>query len=368
MKEKYTEALCKEIRLRADAKTIDTIYIGGGTPSVLDIALMRKITDAVRDSFTLKPNAEITIEVNPGTLGDEEAEIADKLRAYREMGFNRLSMGVQTMNNGRLKFLGRIHSAEDVERDVRIAREAGFDNLNLDIIFSVPGESSRDALEDARKIVDLGPEHISCYSLQIEEGTPLCSRIEEGELTEVPDEDDRDTYHSICTFLKDSGYEHYEISNFAKNSYRSKHNSLYWDMSEYIGCGLGSSGFTGGVRYKNISDLDLYIRALAKGSLSDISEEKHVNTPFDNISEAVFTGLRRTEGIGFSEAIRAYAGQVTNEGLPEDASGHFWEIFSDAKAEAEGFAETGHLIIDEKGLRLTEKGIDISNSIMALFV
>jgi oxygen-independent coproporphyrinogen-3 oxidase len=364
-------------------QTIDTVYIGGGTPSVIDSSQMRDIMGAIEKSFEIKPDAEITIEANPGTLGKGDSDISAKLTAYKEMGFNRLSMGVQSMDDERLKFLGRIHSADEVERDVKLAREAGFDNINLDLIFSVPGESTEDALSDARNIIELGPEHISCYSLQIEEETPLAEQVEKGILTEVPDEEDRETYHKMCALLKDAGYEHYEISNFArsqdatgfgmnadvasKSPFRSKHNSLYWDMSDYIACGLGASGFTGGVRYKNLSDIDEYMHSITDKAVLPV-EEEYENTSFDNISEAVFTGLRRREGITYEEACRAYMKNDCNEETQSDAEEFFWKIFADAKKEAAEFARQGFLIIDEKGLRLTEQGIDISNQIMALFV
>jgi oxygen-independent coproporphyrinogen-3 oxidase len=302
-----------------------------------------------------------------------------KLQAYKFMGINRLSMGVQSMNNDRLHFMGRIHTAENVARDMQFIRQKGFENVNLDLIFSVPGETAEDALNDLDKILEFSPEHISCYSLQIEEGTPFGDMAEKGELTEVSDEEDRDTYHRICRRLKDAGYEHYEISNFAKRNdadpdaaspCRSHHNSLYWNMDEYIGLGLGASGFINGVRYKNTSDLDEYFEAISEGRLP-IAEE-HVNTAFDNISEAVFTGLRRREGISYEEAVSAYmeAEDADRRELKthEDFRAFFWEIFRETENEAREYADKGLLIIDDRGMKLTESGIDISNTIMALFV
>ena len=247
----------------------------------------------------------------------------------------------------------------------------------------MPGESTKDALSDLKKVLDLKPEHVSCYSLQIEEGTPFGRMAEEGELSEVPDEEDRRTYHEICRAFKEAGYEHYEISNFARlpegsagcgfgdsgadtaSPLRSQHNSLYWDMDDYIGLGLGASGFAGGVRYKNTDDIEEYFAAINEGRFP--LAEEHVNTPFDNISEAVFTGLRRREGISYEEAAAAYraAGGEDAEGSAEQL---FWQVFGDAEAEAHEYADRGLLIIDSEGLRLTEQGIDISNSIMSLFV
>ena len=383
----YANALMHEIELagRKYRDPVSTVYLGGGTPSIMDVSLMSLIMKAIRKNFDIAPDAEITIEANPGTLGIKDRVVRAKLIAYRSMGINRLSMGVQSMNNDRLHMLGRIHTAENVVRDVTIARELGFDNINLDLIFSVPGESTADALSDARKIIELGPEHISCYSLQLEEGTPFYEMAEQGIFTEVPDEEDRETYHRICDLLRESGYEHYEISNFARTDeggkaagfsgaqsddkaagkYRSQHNSLYWNLDNYIGLGLGASGFAGGIRYRNVTDLDEYLRIISEDQLP-IMEEKF-NTDFDNISEAVFTGLRRREGITYEEARAAY---LLNGAEYDDmpAEELFWKVFSEAREEAEEYARQGLLIIDENGLRLTEQGIDISNGIMSLFV
>ena len=383
-RKEYTDALEKEIKLRAALekengtdRLISTIYIGGGTPSVMDIASMSEMVKTLKRSFEMDPDAEFTLEANPATLGRKDGVILAKLQAYKFMGVNRFSMGVQSMDNDRLHYLGRIHTAENVSRDMDIIRRKGFDNVNLDLMFSVPGESSEDALKDLEKILAFGPEHISCYSLQIEEGTPFGEMAESGELTEVPDEEDRETYHRICRRLREAGYEHYEISNFAKKGddpdapspYRSGHNSLYWNMDEYIGLGLGASGFINGVRYKNTEDLGEYLRALDEGRLP-VAEE-HVNTAFDNISEAVFTGLRRSEGIRYEEAVRAYmeAADAEKEAVSADSCRNFfWKVYAEAEDEALKYAERGLLIIDNDGLRLTEQGIDISNSIMSLFV
>ena len=383
-RKEYTDALEKEIKLRAALekengtdRQIDTIYIGGGTPSVMDISSMSEMVKTLKRSFDVDPDAEFTLEANPATLGRKDGVMLAKLQAYKFMGVNRFSMGVQSMDNDRLHYLGRIHTAENVSRDMEIIRRKGFDNVNLDLMFSVPGESGDDALNDLEKILAFKPEHISCYSLQIEEGTPFGEMAESGELTEVPDEEDRETYHWICRRLREAGYEHYEISNFAKKGddpdapspYRSGHNSLYWNMDEYIGLGLGASGFINGVRYKNTADLGEYFRALDEGRLP-VAEE-HVNTAFDNISEAVFTGLRRSGGIRYEEAVREYmeaADAEKKDVSAADCRDLFWDVFAEARDEALEYAERGLLIIDDDGLRLTEQGIDISNSIMSLFV
>ena len=380
----YANALMHEIELagRRFSGQISTVYFGGGTPSIMDVSLMSLIMKAIRRNFDVLPDAEITIEANPGTLGIKDRVVRAKLIAYRSMGINRLSMGVQSMDNVRLHMLGRIHTAENVVRDVNIARELGFDNINLDLIFSVPGESTEDALEDARKIIDLRPEHISCYSLQLEEGTPFYEMAEQGMISEVPDEEDRETYHRIIELLRKSGYEHYEISNFARleegkehSPFRSQHNSLYWSLDNYIGLGLGASGFMDGIRYQNTDDMEEYFRNIADDQLP-VMEEK-INSAFDNISEAVFTGLRRKEGITYEEAKAAYllaseqgstASGVIAGAEDMSADELFWKVFAESREEAEEYAAQGLLVIDEEGLRLTEKGVDISNGIMSLFV
>lgn len=373
-RKEYTDALVREIELRAalteGRETVDSVYIGGGTPSVLDVSQLRDILHTVNVCYDLKTDAEITLEANPATLGVKDGVTLAKLQAYRSMGVNRLSMGVQSMDNDRLHFLGRIHTPENVRRDMELIRKKGFDNVSLDLMFSVPGQTTADALDDLEKVLGLGPEHISCYSLQIEEGTPFGDMAAAGELAEVPDEEDRRTYHEICRVLREAGYEHYEISNFAKPGFRAKHNSLYWNMDDYIAFGLGASGFVNGVRYRNTEDIGEYIAVLNEGRLP--AAEEHINTAFDNISEAVFTGLRRKEGISYEEAADAYfrspdAKDVRPEG-PAACREFFWKIFSEAEKEAADYVQRGLLVIDDKGLRLTEQGIDISNSIMSLFV
>lgn len=404
VRRRYAKALIREIEMRAEAARgnvasakvatydghasapaapdqkplIDTVYFGGGTPSIMDIADLSNIMESIKNSFDIKPGAEITLEANPGTLGRRDGVAKAKFTAYKYMGINRLSMGVQSMDNDRLHFLGRIHTAEDVARDFKLAREIGFDNINLDLIFSVPGETTENALDDARKIIELGPEHISCYSLQLEEGTPFYKLAESGEIQEIEDEEDRTTYHEVCKLLASSGYEHYEISNFARTGMKARHNSLYWDMSDYIGVGLGASGFINGRRYRNVSNLNEYTEMIEAGKLPEEADENHVNTAFDNISEAVFTGLRRKEGISYKEAVAAYRrAEEANGGarggdeydLSEADFGQiFWWIYKDAREEAVQFSKDGLLIIDDEGLRLTEKGIDVSNTVMACFV
>ncbi|MBQ0041422.1 MAG: radical SAM family heme chaperone HemW [Clostridiales bacterium] len=413
-REKYVQALIREIgRCKVNftsCEPISTVYFGGGTPSVLSPEQIGRIMDALRANFTIADDAEITLEANPGTLGAAEEDVKFTLHQYRAVGINRLSMGVQSLNDDVLKFIGRIHTAEDVRRDFKAARASGYDNINLDLILSLPFgnkegaqgaplnsiSSQEQSLEDLREILAMHPEHISCYSLQIEEGTTFGKLYDQGLLDEITDEEDRDTYHKVCKALRDAGYEHYEISNWAyagasgsaglsrskaglsRSPYRSRHNSSYWNMSDYIGLGLGASGFVGGVRYQNTSDLQKYIECLNDPGVgitpADIHADVHINTEHDNISEAVFTGLRRREGIRYADAVRYLANRDEADASQDfdatdtSAEARFWHFYADAREEAESFVRSGHLIIDDEGLRLTELGIDISNSIMALFV
>lgn len=347
VRQEYVNHLIEEIRLRSrEVPEADTIYFGGGTPSLLTPEQIGEILEEVRSAFRITEDAEVTLEANPGTLTTESLE------GYRKTGINRLSMGVQSMDDRRLRYLGRIHTAEEVRRDVKMAREAGFRNINLDLIFAIPGTDVSDAMEDLEAIAALEPEHISFYSLQLEEGTSFFRDFEAGKLREVPDETDREMYHRGIRALREKGYRHYEISNFARPGYESRHNSKYWNMSEYVGLGLGASSYTGHRRTVNETDLKAYSEMLDRGELAFM--EIHENSEADDISEAVFTGLRREEGIRYRDVLGSEAA--------------FWEYFREALPEARAYEAGGFLELDDEGLRLTEWGIDISNGIMALFV
>lgn len=347
VRQEYVNHLIKEIRLRSrEVPEADTIYFGGGTPSLLTPEQIGRILEEVRSAFRISEDAEVTLEANPGTF------TAESLAGYRAAGINRLSMGVQSMDDRRLRYLGRIHTAEDVRRDVKMAREAGFHNINLDLIFAIPGTDVSDAMEDLEAIAALEPEHISFYSLQLEEGTSFFRDFEAGKLREVPDETDREMYHRGIQALREKGYRHYEISNFAWPGYESRHNSKYWNMAEYVGLGLGASSYTGHRRMVNETDLKAYSETLDRGKLAFV--EVHENSEADDISEAVFTGLRREEGVRYRDVLGSEA--------------TFWEYFREALPEARAYEAGGFLEMDDEGLRLTERGIDISNGIMALFV
>lgn len=345
--DRYIRALERELssyKEKLGDREYSSIYLGGGTPSLLSPEQIASLLRCIKENYRITDDAEITLEANPGTLGDTCDEVKQKLQGYLDAGVNRLSMGVQSMDDDRLKFLGRIHDVDTVMRDYEIARRCGFSNISLDLITAVPCMSLDDALSDVRKIAELEPNHISMYTLQLEEGTPLYDAWSRGDFELLDDELDRRMYHDCVDLLERLGYHRYEISNFAKAGYEAVHNSKYWNMTDYLGVGLGASGFINGVRYRNTDKLEEYLEG-------NWVSERYENTTQDNISEAVFTGLRRTEGITFDE-------------ICEDFRGYYSDIWNDIIE----YEKDGYLIIDDKGMKLTDKGIDISNTIMALFV
>ena len=242
-KERYVNALCaeiahagKEAEKNGDDRSISTVFFGGGTPSILPAQLFVKIMCAVREAFSVSEDAEITVECNPGTL------TAGKLRAYRSMGVNRLSIGLQSPDNRELRALGRIHTYEQFEESYYAARDAGFDNINIDIMSAIPYQTVTGYQSNLEKIVKLNPEHISAYSLIVEEGTPLFDKVERSGGDILPTEDeDRQMYALTKKILADAGYRRYEISNYARPGFECRHNASYWERTDYIGFGVAAA-------------------------------------------------------------------------------------------------------------------------------
>jgi len=333
---KYVKTLIDDIESKGSELSgkysVDTIFIGGGTPSVMDGPLTGEIVRALRRSFDVEDDAEITIETNPKTLDEE------KLMEYREAGINRLSIGCQSLDDEVLGTLGRIHSADDFRETFALARRMGFDNINIDLMFAVPGHTMEKWDETLTEAIALRPEHISFYSLQIEEGTPFYDMFKKGEIEQVPDEIDRQMYHHAIARFREAGYEHYEISNCALPGRQCRHNLKYWSMEEYLGLGDGASSFIGGVRYANHP-----------------LREYHKNNFRDDTTEFVWTGLRKTVGVSFDEFRKRF-------GL------EFWMVFEDCREELQEFFDSGRLIEENGRLRLSEEGMDVSNQIMSVFV
>ncbi len=352
----YIDALLREVKYYAHLRPeVDSVYIGGGTPSLLEPALIARIMEGIKGSFSLKEAAEITIEANPGSLD------AHKLSVYRDAGINRLSLGAQSLNDETLKYLGRIHTVNTFIENFFLAREKGFSNISVDLMFAIPGQSHAILQDSLEKTIALGPEHISFYSLQIEEGTPFFRLRENGTLVPVGDEEDRSMYHNTVRLLEDAGYHHYEISNAARADYESRHNLKYWSMDEYLGMGLGAHSYLDRTRFSNHRDLGRYIRAASESSflkkrskISPLAVWCHENTRSDDMSEFLFTGLRKVKGIALSDFSNRF-------GTP------LFEVYSD---EVEKHMKSGLLEMDrsEDFLRLTAKGMDLFNHVLVDFV
>ena len=322
---------------------VETIFIGGGTPSVPDSGLIVEIMEHVRHAFHVADGAEISMEANPGTVTRE------KLTDYRKAGINRLSFGLQSANDRELKLLGRIHTWAEFLESFTLARECGFANLNIDLMSALPGQTCESWKETLSRVTDLDPEHISAYSLIIEEGTPFGERYgsEEGRKL-LPDEDsEREMYHETKRFLKDCGYERYEISNYAKPGRECRHNIGYWTGVPYLGLGLGASSYLDGCRFNVNPDMKQYLEE-KPGMFTDIEKL----TKKDMEEEFFYVGLRMTAGVSLSEFERRF-GISAKEVYP-------------------GLMET---FVKEKAARfegdrfvLTDYGLDVSNYIMAQFL
>ena len=335
-REGYIEELLADIsaygREYGGDYSVDTVFIGGGTPSILEAGQIERVLSAVRGVFSVEADAEITLESNPKTL------TKDKLSAFRSFGINRLSIGAQSLDDRILKTLGRAHTAADFEETFYLARECGFENINTDLMFAVPGHTMEIWEETLHRITELSPEHISFYSLQIEEGTPYYRMFEEGRLDQISDEQDRKMYHRAIELLRESGYEQYEISSAAKPGRQCRHNLKYWSLNDYLGIGSGASSYMQGVRFTEAPFMEF-----------------HENTAEDDMSEFVFTGLRKVCGISLGE-------------FEERFGRDFWEVYAGCRTELLPFIEKGLLIEDAGRLRLSEAGFDISNTVMAVFV
>lgn len=324
----YKEALINEINAFDCNDTVKSIFIGGGTPSLVETSFIEEIMYSL-NKFNISSQAEITIEANPGTLTYE------KLKAYNSSGINRISMGLQAWQNSLLKALGRIHTCEEFIKNYELA-SLFFKNINVDIMFSLPGQTSEMWRETLENVANLKPTHISAYSLIVEEGTPFYNM----EL-DLPDEEtDRQMYHRAIEFLSQKGYKQYEISNFAKPSFHSVHNCVYWQRGNYKGFGLGAASLIDNIRYKNTENINDYINGLT------ITETEKI-TKDDAMAEFMFLGLRMTEGISVKRFISEFG---------TDPLIKYKDVIDKYKS-----------FFNLKGdkLSLTTKGIDISNMIFS---
>lgn len=334
---------------------VTSIFIGGGTPSAIDAEDISDILDAVRKNYNVSDKAEITIECNPGTMDKKKAAI------YRKAGINRISFGLQSTDNNELRMLGRIHTYEQFMESYKIAREAGFDNINIDLMSALPGQTMESFKAVLEKALSLGAEHISVYSLIVEEGTRLSDNIDS--FPPIPsDDEDRQMYYMTKEMLSSCGYEQYEISNYAQKGYECKHNLKYWERCDYLGFGIGAASLYGGRRYTNISDIGRYMDVLAE--ITNALDKSYVNellqirtdmeelSKEDEMSEYMFLGLRKTKGIDITD-------------FKEEFGTDIKDIFGEA---IEDNIARGLLIHDGNCLYLSKRGIDISNTVMSDFI
>lgn len=347
MRQKYVEALIREIEAVSSKKyLISSIYLGGGTPSILSGEQIQKVMDAMRDTFHILPSAEISMECNPGTVTEE------KLLSYRRGGINRISFGLQSAHDDELKKLGRIHTWETFLESYQLARKTGFTNINVDVMSGLPQQTVERYLDTLKSVVDLSPEHISAYSLILEEGTPFYQRYYETDREEeLPDEEtERRMYWKGRQLLEKYGYHCYEISNYAKTSKACIHNIGYWTGREYLGMGLGASSLFLGKRFHNTNSMEEYLSWADQPN--KIRVEEACMTKKRAMEEFAFLGLRMTKGINTAEFNRRFGCT-------------FQSVYGDV---TERFLNLGFLAKGEGNIYLTDQGIDVSNQIMAEFL
>lgn len=347
----YVEQLIKEITCQSahyPGWEITSIYLGGGTPSLLEAKDILGIMNQVRDSFDWSEDAEVTIEANPGTVTME------KLEAYREGGINRISIGLQSADDKELRNLGRIHSYDEFLKTYQRVRQAGFDNVNVDLMSALPGQTLESWKSTLKKVARLKPEHISAYSLAVEEGTEFYERYH-GHPELLPDEDeDRRMYYSTKQILQDHGYRRYEISNYAKPGKECRHNLGYWTGAEYLGLGLGASSYIQGVRFHNESDLAAYLRIKMDQEDGDgrLHQDIIYLTEEEKMEEFMFLGLRTMKGVSGSEFLKRFGVNL-------------WNVYGEVLDKL----MKNHLIVAESPyIRLSEFGIDISNYVLSEFL
>lgn len=350
-KEKYVMSLIKEINKSDDSirdnYQVNTIFFGGGTPSAIAPHFIELILDTLRKKYDVSPYAEITIECNPGTLNDE------KCISYRECGINRISFGLQSANDEELKMLGRIHDMKDFYTSYDLAGKYGFNNINIDIMSAIPGQTIESYQKTLDTVMAFKPSHISSYSLIIEDGTFLKENI--NKFPALPSEDDeRLMYEMTGDIFEKNGYNRYEISNYSKAGYECAHNLKYWNRDEYIGFGIGAASLLGDYRFSNIRSLKDYITLLNSKDceLKDIREENAFMTPEDVMEEFMFLGLRKTAGISIKD-FKTKCGK------------DLMEVYGDV---VEKNINAGLLIKNGDSIKLTPYGIDISNTVMSDFI
>jgi len=378
------DAESKDAGSYAENIKVDSIFFGGGTPSSVKPEYIKDILDTIRKCYKITDDAEITLEANPGTVD------AKKLAVYKDAGINRISMGLQSSNDKELEELGRIHRYKDFVDSYELCRFEGFNNINVDIMSGLPGQSLKSYEETLKNVISLNPEHISAYSLIIEEETPFFDRYSTGKLSNLPDEaTERKMYYLTRRILSEAGYEKYEISNYSKPGYECKHNIKYWSCDKYLGFGIAAASYTGNERYKNIDNIRNYIELfdtevfkaelfntelsgselpsselsgsellnrkyvqIAEDLFRELRKEREILNMEDKMSEFMFLGLRMIKGVSKKEFFKRFGKDME-------------EIFGDIIA----LHNRNGLLIDKgEYIALTEKGIDVSNYVMSDFI
>lgn len=338
VREEYVSALVREISMQTPQK-VDSVFLGGGTPSVLTVAQTEKILNAVYARHSVEKDAEITMECNPATAD------LNKLSAYRKIGINRISIGVQSFHDAELKLLGRVHNSAAAKACISDAKKAGFENINIDLMSGIPQQTVESFEENLYTALSFAPTHISAYSLIVEPDTPFEKLYADGR--DLPEEDaERAMYERTGAVLNAHGFVHYEISNYAKSGFESRHNLKYWHCSPYLAAGLGAHAFDGRVRTENVRDMGQYLQMLSKGK-APIAETTEL-TQEDLASEYVMMTLRLKEGLSLATFMQKFG----------------YDFYEKHKDKLTLYINAGFMKIANDCIAFTKKGIQVSNSIL----
>jgi oxygen-independent coproporphyrinogen-3 oxidase len=344
LKERYVAALLAEIAEAGDGSSADTIYFGGGTPSLLEPSEVRAVIETCRRAWDVASYAEITLEANPETATPE------RLAGFRAAGVNRLSIGVQSFSDAELRRLSRLHSADKATAAFRAARVTGFDNVSLDLMMWLPQQSVPQWLESVDALIELGPEHASMYLLEIYPNAPLRDAMARGAWSVAPEDDAAEMYLSGLDRMDNAGYVQYEISNVARPGRESRHNLKYWTDGEWLGFGCGAHSTRRGVRWKNRAAPEEYIAAVTAGG--QLATDRRVLTDAERLEEALFMGLRLNDGLDLQEVKSRYAVDV-------------WQEYG---RELQPFVDGGLLVYDGRSLRMPRQGMLLAHEVMAVFI
>ena len=344
LKDRYVAALEREIRAAGRGEPVDTVYFGGGTPSLLEPAEIGRLIQACRDAFGVTRDAEVTLETNPETSN------VQRMDGFRAAGVNRVSFGVQSFRDAELKRLGRLHSADRAGAAFAEARAAGFDNISLDLMMWLPEQSTGNWSESVNRLIEVGPDHVSLYLLELYPNAPLKEEMARAGWSQAPDEDAAEMYLAGLAALDAAGYEQYEISNVCRPGRESRHNVKYWTDGSWLGLGCGAHSTRDGVRWKNVAPTGEYVARVMAGQ--PVAVDVRTMTPDERLEDALFTGLRLAGGVDVESVARRYGADV-------------WGRFGD---ELQPFIEAGVLLREGPQLRLTREGMLVANEVMRVFV